>query len=439
MELKLLSANIKNFQSISAKQVDFMGKSAIIIGSNDKGKSAFLRAIFAPLGKQFVPLKPIKEGETRGEVTLTIGGKEKTYEVTMIFSAEHQKGRLTVTDSESGKIPQASAKQVLDSLIGMVGFDVFSFINMGMTPSGQVSKEGCVKQIELIKGILPADTLTKLDALDAEKESLSVQQKVKKDKIKELRASLENHGFSTEELTKYKSVVDTAPIQKEFETLSQDLVKYQKAEEFVSGWPENKKSKEDKIKSLEEQITSLKEEIKKGDDGFKACQTVTAKAKPSIEAVQKKLNEANLHNQKHESLEKLKVKQKDLREIEEAVKDYPEKFKKIAEDRRRAFASGEFPIPGLTFEEDQLFWKGKPFNEDHVPASHLTVIGARISMLLNPTFKLIVVRNGNLLDDVTMKHFLELCENEGYQVLIEYVDATGEKDLTIEFVEKEVE
>jgi hypothetical protein len=62
-------------------------------------------------------------------------------------------------------------------------------------------------------------------------------------------------------------------------------------------------------------------------------------------------------------------------------------------------------------------------------------VGARIAMALNPNLRLIVVKRGESLDKDRMNALLKICNDQGYQLLIEKVDSEKEK-LEIEFVEK---
>jgi len=56
-------------------------------------------------------------------------------------------------------------------------------------------------------------------------------------------------------------------------------------------------------------------------------------------------------------------------------------------------------------------------------------------MAMNPNLRLMVIKDGSLLDKKTLEYILKICESKGYQLLIEMVDRDG-GDLSIEFVEK---
>ena len=43
--LRILSSEITNFKNLAHKEIDFGGKSVMIIGSNNKGKSSIIQAV----------------------------------------------------------------------------------------------------------------------------------------------------------------------------------------------------------------------------------------------------------------------------------------------------------------------------------------------------------------------------------------------------------
>ena len=106
--LKIIRAEIKNFQSLEHKQIDLGGKSIAIIGRNGGGKSSLLRAIQSPINAQSIPSKAIKDGEERASVKIELAGEkdgEKAfYNYHLVFNAKSKKGKLSVTDAEGNKI-----------------------------------------------------------------------------------------------------------------------------------------------------------------------------------------------------------------------------------------------------------------------------------------------------------------------------------------------
>jgi hypothetical protein len=93
------------------------------------------------------------------------------------------------------------------------------------------------------------------------------------------------------------------------------------------------------------------------------------------------------------------------------------------------------PVKGLAFDEENVTFRDLPLSEGNIPTSQLIGIGLKIGMALNPNLRLLVIRDGSLLDDKTMKFILKTCEEKGYQLLIEVVKHEG-GELSLEFIEK---
>ena len=80
------------------------------------------------------------------------------------------------------------------------------------------------------------------------------------------------------------------------------------------------------------------------------------------------------------------------------------------------------PVKGLSFTDEEIYYNDLPFNEDSQPKSTIIGVGVKIAMCLNPRLKVLVIRDGSLLDDGTLKMILKMADKYGYQLLIEIVD-----------------
>ena len=113
--MKIISAELQNFQSLEHKVVDIQGKSIVVVGKNGGSKSTILRAIQSPINSVVVPAKAIKEGEESAHVKLIIkgdlDGEDKTFKYVMNFSPSNQKGSVVVVDEEGNKIKNKSNRK----------------------------------------------------------------------------------------------------------------------------------------------------------------------------------------------------------------------------------------------------------------------------------------------------------------------------------------
>ena len=435
--LKILSAEIVNFKNISQKKVEFDGKSAIIIGKNNAGKSSLIQAIMSPLDSKMVPDKAIKEGEERGSIELEIGGvlrdKLVRYTVGMYFSPENSKGRLSVTNDEEGQLP--NSRTAISDLVGVIGFDMMEFIRLGKTKDGRISKPGVREQIEILKKLMPQEVIESLYALDKEHEkAYNDRSEVNKD-IKYKSTMLEGHDYSQEDIEKYSEAKDASKIKDSMSNLSDEIEKH-------SGVVNKIESKIDESVLVDGTIARLTAELDRAKQNRErlAAQIEAGRiwlgknAKPDIDSLTKELEEINNHNDKHKEVAELEKSKASLGDSVKKATDITSRLSAIKEEKKTIFGSNPLPVKGLTFDDEQIMLKGLPLNDNQINTATLIGIGCRIGMAMNPNLRLMIIKDGSLMDKKTLKFILKICDDKGYQVLIEMVDQEG-GDLSVKFTE----
>jgi len=197
-DLKILRTEIKNFKGLLPMEVDFGGKSVMVIGANDSNKSSFIQAVMCSMNSSYKPLEPINDESERASVIIELGNEErKEYTVEMYFSQDNKKGRLILKDHEDAVI--TSPTKSLDQIIGNISFNIAEFVNLAKTDAGNRSKDGVRKQIEILRGLLPDDIKLKLSECDAGKKKLISKRSDMNAEIKVLEAQ-NKHEFTDDEL-----------------------------------------------------------------------------------------------------------------------------------------------------------------------------------------------------------------------------------------------
>lgn len=435
--IKVLSLVVENFKNIEKTEVDFAGRSATIIGKNGAGKSSLIQAICSPIDSNYIPAKPVKKGEERGSIELTIGGslhgEEETYTLGLHFSEKHKKGRITVTNGEGEKVN--GGKQFISDIVGNIGFDIQEFIKLGVTSSGSISKPGTQEQIEILKKLMPKDVLKQMHDLDKEfKDVYEARADVNRD-ISHAKSRLEGHDFSQDELERYNEVVDTEGIVSKMTNIEKELEKYNKVFSTVDSLLDSIPLKQERLALLEEKVEALHAEITADIDKLDKGEVWLAnKTKPSIEAMNIELSNANIHNNKVKEVKSLQDSQIAIRLLQENSEANTERLDKIKREKKQIFTSSPLPVKGLTFDEEGIYFKGLPFVEGQHPSSTIISIGAKIGMALNPNLRMLVIKDGSLLDKKTLKWLVTQCEKENYQLFVEMV--ADNEEVEIEFIER---
>jgi hypothetical protein len=437
--IRILKAEIKNFKSIDYKQIDIDGRSLIIAGPNQAGKSTMIQALMSPVDSKYIPIEPIKEGEEKGSVSIVIGGsldgEPVKYDIGVHFTPGNKRGKLTMTDLNGGAKLKDGIKGAIDQLVGNISFDIMEFIRMGVTSTGKVSKEGVKKQIEILKGLMPLEVVKQLGELDRERLTIYEKRTDLNREIKFFGNQVIEAGYSQEDIDKYSKRLDTVEIIQKIDEAKETNERLVKSHEFVNDTANFINDAEEEIKELQTQIELKRKEIKERQElDVKYQKYIERNAQKDITWLQEQLANVSEHNTHHEKVKQVEENNKQAREKRDEAEAITQRIKAIDKEKKEIFSSAKMPVKGLAFDEDTVTFRGLPLSDGNISTSQLIGIGLRVGMALNPNLRLLVVRDGSLLDDQTMQYILGMCEKHGYQLLIEVVKS-DEGELTIEYVE----
>lgn len=475
--LKIISAELKNFQSLEHKLVEIQGRSIVVIGKNGGSKSALLRAIQSPLNSKIIPQKAIKQGEKSAYVKLKIKGivpgdsEEKEFEYRIDFDSKNQKGKITVKDEDGNEV---RTRGIQKDIIGDVSFDVDEFIRLGMTNSGSKSQAGVREQVEILRQFLSKEEKTTLNALDLEyKERYEQRTDVNKE-IKSLEVKLKDFSsFSEEDIKRYAEdrSEELKKAQEEMGNISELAVKYEKAKAYkaqlekemgsqelnLKEFPLIKSFKEEMKKSgidfriasselldIVDEINSYQEELEKTEVAFEKNKEMLEKTnkwletneEPKAEELKKKLEELNTHQEKFKEVDQFHKMYKEKEAKEKESEKISKRLKAILEEKKQVFEDSTMPVKGLSFDEDGVYYKGLPFDGDHHPSSHIIAVGVKLAMAMNPNLRCVFIKDGSLFDKNTFAGVLKFIEKEGYQLFIEMVDWNAKDEVSVEYAEE---
>lgn len=420
-DLKVLRATAKNFQCLEEKQVDINGKSLLVIGKNGSGKSSLIRIMKSASNTNELPAKSIKEGEEYAEISVTYGNDQEEFTYYVYFSPEHQKGRLVVKDKDGNQVTGTTAQR---NILGDFTFDPFEFIRLGYSASGKPSKSGVREQIEILKQFLSNEEILALNSFDKEYEELYNERTITNRELKKLEIEAEGAEITQEELSKYSES------RKEEEIVLIDTIsKASQASANFARVEDGVNSAKLRVEAIKAEMLELEEKIKKGEEWL------SKNEKPNVEELNNKLTEVREHNTKHDFIKGKLNLISDIKEKRSESEKATERLDQIKHEKKKVIAKSNLPVKDLTFDEDQVLFKGLPLDSDHHPKSHIISIGVQIAMAKNPRLKTIFIDDASLLDEQTLKWLFKKCEEEGYQIICEMVDWNAD-DMHVEFMEK---
>lgn len=406
--MKLIELKSENFKHLNAHVV-MDGKSVTVQGKNGVGKSSFIDAIWVALTGKEIPEKPIQEGKETATISAIIKSDDgHTFIVERKFTKSG--GTLTVKTQDGAKF--SSPQKFLDEKIGKISFDPFEFVN-------KPPREQKKFLMELL-GIDLTDIEAQKKTLLAEKENLSKQyQAVKKqvDSFPTFAEKLEEKN-AAEVIQRFNDFN-----QKRIEIIKRKSI-YDNLNREVNELQEEKERLLKRIQAIEETISSMedkKSEIEK--EGFDLAEE---------NDLQAELDAINAHNEKVKVQKQREEKLKELSEVEEKGKTKKEELEKLEEIRTKILSSAKMPIDGLSFDEDGLLFDGLPFTVQQLSTAKLMEIGVKISIALNPTLRIMKIKDGSLLDSDTLQIIKGVAKENDYQLFIEKVSDSKEIGFIIE-------
>jgi len=439
--------DIENFKNISKTVIDIGGRSILILGKNGAGKSSFIQALMSPLDTKIRPSQPIKEGEERSTISVTLagvlGGEPKEYVLDLYFTPGDMKGRLVITNDKGETIK--SPATFVKGLIGNVSFDVTKWLNE--------SKEKKLSTLKQLTGCGVA-----IDEINVAVKELKEKKKAKKERVEELQSVLKNHGYSSEDVDKYSNPVDLLPIQGEMQAVSKNQQGYDGVVAKVKEFEKDKetsvgnifrgetemgrlndeiirlqglqKEEQNKIILEKEKIEKCKENITKGNEWL------SARTRPEIQAVSDKQNEAIKHNEHHTIITGHAEKQREMLSMKGELDKLGDSIALKEKERNDLISSSQLPVPGLSFDDSEIFLDNLPLEEGQINTARLWDVGVDIAIALNPGLKVIFLHEGSLMDKENMKSIVDKIENKGFQAVVEIVSESN--DLEVKFAETEL-
>lgn len=413
--VRLEAANVKRLKAVEITPAQD-GSLVVIRGNNAQGKSSVLDAIAMALGGGKVqPPRPVREGADKAHVLLELGDLV----VERRWDGEGGRGVLEVRNREG--IVQKSPQALLDSLVGRLSFDPLAFLQL----------DGA-KQSEAMKTALGLD----FTALEQDRQLTYDERTVVNRELERANARLSALPRVSAAVAK----LDVGALLKEQDRLlaiektnlalaerarTADAARQQVVVQYKDTALRITKLKEE-LANLELHLGALEERGKKARAEHEAA-TAAVDAAEDVDLelvdVRAKLQEAQGQNEaarKNAERDELAatVKAKELES--EAL---TEKIAKIDATKAKQLAEAKFPVPGLSFTATGLKLNDVPF-EQSSQAERLRVSVA-MGLAANPTVRVLLVRDGSLLDDNSMKLLAELAHNAGAQCWLEVVGKDG--------------
>ena len=403
--MKIVRLEAENVKRLKAVRITPDGNPVVIIGGkNGQGKTTALDCIdYAFHGKGSICDEPVRHGEKAGWVTCELDGKEKL--VVNRTMTPKGGGQLTVTNADGAEYP--TPQTMLNKLYSEYTFDPLAFKDLKS-----------IQQLDRLKEIVGLD----FSKPDADRQGFYDKRTIINRDAKALDAqlvALPKHDDAPADEVSVSALIQELS---DAEAVNYANSKVRNHAGQVSGQCQN----------IRDQIEDLQTALKQKEEELAQWQAKVKKLANNIdlETIKKQVSDAETINQAVRENQTRAKLQKSLADAEKESESLTAQIESIDSGKQKAMADAKFPIEGLSFDEKGVRFKGTLFSECS-SAEKLRVCVA-MGLALNPELKVLLIRNGSLLDEDSLRLVAQLAEENDAQVWIERVGEGAECQVIIE-------
>jgi DNA repair exonuclease SbcCD ATPase subunit len=418
----------QDFMKLELVEVKLDGAGVTVIsGNNAEGKSSLLRAIMAALGgKEALPQQPVRRGAKKSEIEVDLGDR-----VVKLKVREDRSATLTVEGKDGAvfRSPQA----LLNEMVGKLAFDPLEFL----------AREK--DQAATLRKLVGIDTT----ALDAERQRVFDARTGVNRECKLLDAQLDGMAptpepppppqppepaavakVSVADLSqRHKQAVATIAengrLRHAAEVAFRELAQLEHEEadlvarlEEVRAIRKDAEARHAQRAAVAEQlvdpdVAGIEAQLQAAEHDNAEAQAV-AEAYARAEAAYERALQANIA-----SVQARNAKEAETRAKHNEAGRLTARLEQIDEQKTALLAESKFPCAGLGIDGETVTYNGLPLKQAST-GEQLSVCLA-VAAALNPRLRVLLVRQGNDLDQARMRQLAEWALANGYQVLLERV------------------
>ena len=413
--MKILKLSARNVKRLRAVEITPDGNVVVVSGRNGQGKSSVLDSIMYALGgKDVACSEPIRRGEESAEVTCDLGDLV----VRRAFFADGN-STLTVESKEGAHYTKPQTR--LDGLLGALSFDPLEFSRM--KPDDQA---------------VTLRSLAGLDFAELEGQRLRLfnqRTEVNRDgnAVRARFDALPDHheNAPAAEVSSdfvIQQIEEARETQKAIDGARLGAREATRQAEYMKSSCENGHRR---VEDLQKQLEAARAELDRMhvdyDKAKVAASYATAYAQdPDIDLGPLKERLAGVQDANRRFIENRTraAHEKELNDLRDASLGITRQIAAIDAKKQAAIAAARFPVDGLGFgTEGGVTFCELPF--DQASSAEKLRVSVAIGMALNPKIRVLLIRDGSLLDAESLRLVAEMAETQDAQLWIERVEDGG--------------
>jgi len=421
--LKIVRLEAENVKRLRAVEVTPEGALVVVGGRNGQGKTSLLDSVaYALGGKDLVCEVPLRAGSDAGHVTVDLGDLV----VRRDFGRDGTT-RVVVSNREGARFP--SPQRLLDELAGRLTFDPLAFARMSPR-----------EQAETLRALVGLDFSAQDGRrLAAYEERTAVNRDAKR--LDAQLAGMPRHADAP------AREVDVAALMDELAEVERGEREIEQRERAVAEQLGAAERSEARVVAISAEIESLRARIAQLAAEAADHRVNAEGARENAEAERAGIATARgmlpdpapiraavaaagaLNRQRAENAARERVAA-ELLAAQERSSALTRELEAIDAAKIAAIAAAQIPVKGLSFDAERVLLRGLPF-EQASSAEQLRVSVA-MGAAMSPRLKVMLVRDGSLLDDESMRLLAQTAEQHGLQVWLERVGDGAECQVVIE-------
>lgn len=405
--MKIIKLSVSNVKRLVAVEITPSGHLVVIGGRNGAGKSSVLDSImFALGGQKAIQEEPIRRGAGKASVRVDLGDivVERTWTA---------KGGSTVKVANAAGEMQKSPQSLLDELCGRIAFDPLAYSRM---PPAE--------QAQLLRDLAGIDTA----ALDWERQEAYEQRTAAGRDVKRLSAQV---AGMFEHASAPEAEVSVADLAAALQALQGQVRTNDRAKDEAQQAQQRADAAAAEAERLEREWAAAKQSALAAQQ---RAQTLTAAVgllvDPDVAGVQQQLRTAESTNRAvRENADRRRIKA-DLDAATESATALTATISGIDEKKVQLLAEAQMPLPGLGFDAAGVTLNGLPLAQ--ASQAEQLRLSVAMGLAMNPTLRVLLVRDGSLLDEDGLRMMAEMATDADAQVWLERVGAGAECQVVIE-------
>lgn len=411
--MKIIELRAENVMRLKAVEITPDGTVQVIGGRNAQGKSAVLNAIWLALGggKASKDIsRPIRDGEENASVRLDLGDLVVTRTWT-------QKGTSLKVENAEGatfKSPQG----MLDALVGQLSFDPLAFTRLS-------AKEQRAALLDLVDMDVDLDTIdAQIRDLYTHRTEIGRQGKALGDvTVDDKLPTVEKSAASV-----VKKLQEAQEVHRWVDTTRQQI---QDAHTAADAALSTVRAAEERIKELQAQITSLiatrKMRLAEAENMQHAIDNTEM---PNLAYIEDELATVEDTNAKIRANNAARERLDEKQALRDAYEGLTKRLTELDEQKAAALAAATFPVDGLSFDSTGVLYRGVPLSQ--ASSAEQIRVSLAMGMALNPRLRVLMIKDGSLLDEDSMAAIHEQVAEHDFQLWLEVVNPDDPSAVLIE-------